>query len=128
MPFDPIPWEEPVEVQRRIGKTEEVLIRARDLIHAIGWAQWSGARKANGEPCEIHDRDIAALCALGGIARAYGVGLSGVMRSKAVMALASVVEGPESSIADWNDYRGRTRIEIYTGFNQAIRYAREHDL
>ena len=86
-------------------KTQEILVRAADIIEDYGWTRGAFARDPNGDKVPETSPDACRFCALGAIRRATFDVLDGSDHQEAERAANALNETicGAFDVADWND-------------------------
>lgn len=101
---------------------KKVLIGARKLLAEKGWCQGAYARDLKGQPVWefVGSKAPVAYCALGAIIES-----AGGAGEEARNVFSSVIDN--NGLPAWNDHPSRTKEEVLTAFDQAIKLASEKE-
>jgi hypothetical protein len=114
-------------------KPSELLLRARDILLFMGWAQNSEAYDEDGMEAEFFEERASKFCMTGALSRAFHemqpamrtseeVGSANMYLMRSINRLGDWVDIPY-----WNDRPTRTLDEVIAAYDEAIRLAKDAD-
>jgi hypothetical protein len=109
--------------RRELTQTIRDLTRAMNAIINRGWTQGAFARNRNGEECDVRS-GAACFCSLGAIeyaTKSKNGDRHELRCEKASDALALGLPRPYKSVVPYNDKPGRTRSQVVSLFQRAIK-------